>query len=94
MVLRKREPNVKRAFRVPALPLVGGLTILGCLFLFFNLPYQAMIMLPVWSAIGILVYLLYSRGRSHMRDGHVEVHEPELAELEPDIPGLADRGRD
>ncbi len=94
MVLRKREPNVKRAFRVPALPLVGGLTILGCLFLFFNLPFQAMIMLPVWSAIGILVYLLYSRGRSHMRDGHVEVHEPELAELEPDIPGLADRGRD
>ncbi|TIX52054.1 amino acid permease [Alteraurantiacibacter aquimixticola] len=94
MVLRRREPDVQRAFRVPGLVIVGPLTIAGCLFLFLNLPIEAMLMLPVWSLVGAVIYFGYSRSRSHMAAGVVEVHEPEITELEPDIPGIADRGRD
>ena len=88
MILRKRDPDRPRKFRVPALWLVGPLTIVGCLFLFLNLPTAAMLMLPIWTAVGLLVYFLYSRSHSHLGRGLVEVHEPELHDLEPPIPGV------
>ncbi len=90
MLLRKRDPDRKRAFRVPALIIIGPLTILGTLFLFFNLPVAAMIVLPAWSAIGLLVYFGYSRRRSHLGQGRVEVHEDEIDDIAPHIPGIDD----
>jgi APA family basic amino acid/polyamine antiporter len=88
MMLRRTEPGRERKFRVPALWLVGPLTIAGCLFLFFNLPTAAMLVLPIWSVVGFLVYFGYSRGSSHLGKGLVEVHEPEIRDLEPPIPGV------
>jgi APA family basic amino acid/polyamine antiporter len=92
MVLRKTDAARARPFRVPGLAVIGPLTVLGCIFLFINLPTGAMLMLPIWTAIGCVVYFLYSRSRSHMAFGKVEVHEPELADIEPNIPGLSDKG--
>ncbi len=54
MVLRKTAPDAKRSFRTPALWLVGPATIAGCVFLFVNLPFVAMLVLPVWGAIGLI----------------------------------------
>jgi len=88
MVLRRTDPARKRAFRVPALWLIGPATILGCLFLFFNLPREAMIVLPVWSVIGLVIYFGYSRSRSHLGHGVVEVPEAELDLIEPDTPAI------
>ncbi len=88
MLLRKRDPGRLRKFRVPALWLVGPLTIVGCLFLFFNLPTSAMLVLPIWSAVGFLVYFGYSYRSSHLGRGLVEVHEAEIRDLEPPIPGV------
>ncbi|MEO6113074.1 MAG: amino acid permease, partial [Sphingomicrobium sp.] len=88
MMLRKTNPDRKRAFKVPALVIIGPLTIAGCLFLFFNLPFAAMIVLPAWTAIGFLIYFLYSRSHSHLGQGRVEVHEAELDDLPPHIPGI------
>ena len=90
MMLRKREPNRKRPFRTPALWLIGPLTIAGTLFLFFNLPFEAMIVLPVWGAIGLVIYYLYGYRHSHLGKGIVEVHEPEIHDIEPGIPGIDD----
>ena len=92
-VLRKKDAGRRRPFRVPPAWLVAPLTIVGCIFVFFNLPMQAMLFLPIWGVIGLLIYFGYSRGHSHLGRGIVEVHEPEYAELEPDIPGVTDRGR-
>ena len=73
MLLRKREPNRPRSFRVPLVWVIAPLTILGCVFLFFNLPTQAMLFLPMWGAIGVVIYFAYSRSRSHLGRGIVEV---------------------
>ena len=73
MVLRKTSPDVKRSFRTPALWLVGPATIAGCVFLFLNLPFAAMLVLPVWGGVGLIVYFGYSRSRSHLGRGIVEV---------------------
>ena len=88
MLLRKREPGRKRAFTVPGLIIIGPLTILGCMFLFFNLPTAAMLVLPGWSAIGLLIYFGYSRSRSHLGLGRVEVHEGEVETIRPHTPGI------
>lgn len=73
MLLRKQSPDRERPFRVPVLWLVGPLTIIGCLFLFLNLPFEAMLVLPVWTAIGLFVYFGYSRSKSHLGRGIVVV---------------------
>jgi APA family basic amino acid/polyamine antiporter len=93
MMLRKTEPTRLRRFRVPALWLIGPLTIAGCLFLFLNLPTAAMLVLPIWTAVGMVIYFAYSYRSSHLGKGIVEVHEPEIHDLEPPIPGIDEPGR-
>ena len=61
--------------------IIGPLTIFGCIFLFFNLPTAAMMVLPIWTVIGFAVYFGYSRSRSHVGRGIIEVPE-----LDPDAP--------
>ncbi|MXP13952.1 amino acid permease [Altererythrobacter confluentis] len=85
MVLRRTAPDIKRSFRTPALWLVGPATIAGCIFLFVNLPFAAMLVLPAWGALGLLVYFGYSRGRSHLGRGVVEVVD-DIAGVETTIP--------
>ena len=90
MMLRRSNPDRKRAFRVPGLIVIGPLTIAGCMFLFFNLPTAAMLVLPIWSIIGFVVYFGYSRRNSHLGKGRVEVHEDEAHDLAPHVPGIDD----
>ncbi len=73
MVLRRQRPEVKRPFRVAGLWIIAPAAIAGCVFLFVNLPSEAMIVLPVWTLIGVLIYFAYGRGRSHLGRGVVEV---------------------
>ena len=75
MILRKTAPNVQRSFKTPMLWLIGPLTIAGTIFLFFNLPLEAMLVLPAWGAIGMVIYFGYSRRASHLGRGIVEVPE-------------------
>jgi APA family basic amino acid/polyamine antiporter len=87
LVLRRTDPHRHRPFRTPAVWLVAPLAIIGCIVLYFSLPWLAILVLPVWGAIGLLLYFGYSRSRSHLGRGHVEVHEGEPGE--PPMPGTA-----
>ena len=49
--------------------------ILGCIGLYAFLPPLAQLVLIVWGAIGLLIYFGYSRSRSHVGRGLIEVHE-------------------
>ncbi len=82
MMLRKTEPTRVRSFKTPALWLVGPATIAGCIFLFLNLPFEAMIVLPLWGAVGMVIYYAYGRGASHVGRGH----DGEVHELDADAP--------
>ena len=64
MVLRRREPGRARAFRAPAVWLVGAVTVAGCLYLFSSLPAKTIGYFFVWNALGLAVYALWSRRRS------------------------------
>jgi APA family basic amino acid/polyamine antiporter len=73
LMLRKTDPNRPRSFKVPGVWIIAPLTILGCVFLFLNLPSAAMLFLPGWSVLGLIIYFAYSRRTSHLGRGIVEV---------------------
>jgi basic amino acid/polyamine antiporter, APA family len=75
MILRRTDPTRHRPFRTPAFWLVCPLAAAGCVFLFFQLSGYTELMFLGWTLIGLVVYFLYSRGRSHVGQGLVEVHE-------------------
>ena len=66
LVLRVREPGLKRAFRAPIAWLIGPLAIAGCLYLFTNLQARTRAYFFIWNAIGIGVYFLYSVRNSRL----------------------------
>ena len=73
MVLRKTDPNRTRPFRTPGVWIVAPLAIIGCLGLYISLPLTAILVLPGWGAIGLLIYFFYSRSRSHVGRGIIDV---------------------
>ncbi|MFC4290860.1 amino acid permease [Sphingorhabdus arenilitoris] len=74
LILRVKEPNRERSFRSPLIWVVAPATIAGCIFLYVNLPLDAMLVLPGWAAIGMLIYFLYGYKHSHVGKGIIEVH--------------------
>jgi APA family basic amino acid/polyamine antiporter len=61
IVLRKKQPDRPRSFRVPFVPLVPILSIFCCVILMMGLPLLTWIRFFVWLAIGLVVYFTYSR---------------------------------
>ncbi|KDB08901.1 hypothetical protein LIG30_2069 [Burkholderia sp. lig30] len=64
IVLRKTRPDLPRAFRCPAVPLVPLLAIAFCITLTVFLQATTWIAFLVWLAIGLVVYFTYARQRS------------------------------
>jgi APA family basic amino acid/polyamine antiporter len=75
MILRKTDPNRPRAFRTPMLGIVGPLAIAGCILLFVSLGTLTVKLFFGWAAIGLVVYFLYARSRSHLANGTTHVPE-------------------
>ncbi|MCC6198313.1 MAG: amino acid permease [Burkholderiales bacterium] len=61
LALRLREPTRPRIFTTPWPWIVGPVAIVGCVYLFLNLPSATQIRFFIWNAIGIVVYMLYGR---------------------------------
>jgi basic amino acid/polyamine antiporter, APA family len=75
LVIRRTDPGRHRPFRTPAVWVMAPLSILGCLYLFISLDHKSIILFLVWAAIGLLVYFGYSRSRSHVGRGIIDVSE-------------------
>ncbi|MGI2328319.1 amino acid transporter [Planococcus sp. YIM B11945] len=66
IVLRVKQPDLPRAFRCPAVPLVPILAILFCGFLIFQLGQATIIRFIIWLLIGFVIYFAYSRKHSNL----------------------------
>jgi APA family basic amino acid/polyamine antiporter len=64
IILRKTRPDLPRAFRCPAVPLVPLLAVAFCVTLTVFLQATTWIAFLVWLAIGLVVYFTYARKRS------------------------------
>jgi basic amino acid/polyamine antiporter, APA family len=70
-VMRKKMPELPRAFKTPMVPLVPLLGIVTCLFMMVFLPMDTWIRLLVWMLIGLDIYLVYGAKHSKLGNGTV-----------------------
>lgn len=68
IVLRKTEPDMKREFKTPFVPLVPILGIVVCLAMIYGLGWTNWLRLIGWLAIGFVVYFGYSKKRSKLNN--------------------------
>ena len=61
LIMRRRAPDAPRTFRTPMPWVVGGIAVLGCLYLFLSLPAKTQIWFAIWNVAGLAVYFAYAR---------------------------------
>jgi basic amino acid/polyamine antiporter, APA family len=67
LVLRVKEPNRPRPFKVPFVWVLAPGGIVACLFVMAGLPSQAWERFAIWLAIGVAIYVAYGFRHSHLR---------------------------
>ena len=67
LILRVREPDRPRKFRVPFSPVTPVLGILMCLFLMKGLPGVTWIRFGLWLLAGLVLYFVYGMRQSRLR---------------------------
>src|SRR5438034_1667884 len=68
LVLRYKEPDRPRPFRVPLVWPVCVLSAAGCLFIMYGLPGTAWERFGIWLVIGLVVYFVYGYQHSRLRN--------------------------
>jgi APA family basic amino acid/polyamine antiporter len=66
LILRKREPNRPRKFRVPFVPWTPLLGIGMCVFLMAGLPLATWLRFVAWLLAGLVIYFAYGARRSRL----------------------------
>ena len=74
-ILRSSRPDLERAFRVPAVPIVSTLGIIVCGAMIYGLGWTNWMRLLVWLVIGLIFYFAY--GKHHSRIGTPPPEMPE-----------------
>ncbi len=64
IILRKKRPDLHRAFRCPGVPVIPALAILFCLTLMSFLSWHTWVAFAIWLLLGLVVYFGYARSRS------------------------------
>src|SRR5258708_38850540 len=55
LILRRTQPNLRRGFRVPLVPLIPILSVIGSLLLIVSLPWITLVRFLVWLIIGLVI---------------------------------------
>ncbi|OAA91997.1 amino acid permease [Clostridium coskatii] len=68
IVLRKREPDRPRSFKVPFSPVTPIFAMIACAFLIINLQKVTLVRFAVWLVVGLIIYFVYGNSHSVMND--------------------------
>ena len=69
IVLRVREPNLPRGFKVPFYPITPILSVAACLVVLWGLHWYTWIAFGAWVGIALVFWFFWSRHRSALNDG-------------------------
>ena len=62
--LHRTQPEMRRPFKTPGLPVVPILGIICCSYLIIQLPWVTMLRFMIWMIIGLIIYFVFSRRHS------------------------------
>ena len=66
LVLRRTDPDRRRAFRTPWVPVVPVAGVIVCGGLMYSLPTNTLLLALGWLVIGLVVFFAYSRNHSRL----------------------------
>jgi APA family basic amino acid/polyamine antiporter len=78
LVLRLKEPDRPRPFKVPFVWATAPLGILACLFVMAGLPYAAWERFGLWIVIGLVLYVSYGYRHSKLRVNRGQAPKPPI----------------
>jgi APA family basic amino acid/polyamine antiporter len=84
IVLRRKRPELPRAFRVPWVPVLPIASALICGYLMLNLSVETWLRFVIWLAIGFVIYFLYSFRNSRLATGK-PIHPDIAAAMESGV---------
>ncbi len=74
IVLRVREPDLERGFKVPFYPITPILSVAACLLVLWGLHWYTWIAFGAWVGVALLFWVFWSRHRSALTDGGATEH--------------------
>jgi len=83
-ILRRKRPDLQRAFKVPAVPLVSTAGVIICGAMIYGLGWTNWLRLLVWLLIGLVFYFSYGRKHSKVQALNATAPAPKRA------PSMAD----
>ena len=75
IILRRREPNMARPFKVPGYPVTPILAIAGCLWVIKDLRLITIEVFVIWTAVTLLWYFIYGRRHSTLNNPTIQAPE-------------------
>lgn len=71
VLLRRREPDLPRGFRVPGYPVTPVLTVIACGYILSSLRWYTWLAFALWVSVALIFYLVWSRHHSALNPGAV-----------------------
>jgi APA family basic amino acid/polyamine antiporter len=68
IILRVRQPDLPRAFKVPGYPVTPVLSVLACGYILVSLHWYTWIAFSGWVLVALIFYLVWGRHRSALND--------------------------
>jgi APA family basic amino acid/polyamine antiporter len=69
IILRVREPDLPRGFKVPLYPVTPILAVAACLWILWGLAWYTWVGFGLWVGVALLFYVFWSRHHSALNDG-------------------------
>ncbi len=93
VVLRRKRPDLPRAFKVPFSPALPILSALICFYLTLNLSLETWLRFLVWMALGFIVYFAYGYRNARLATGKTLPHDIQQAMAEGVVKPPSDDGK-
>jgi basic amino acid/polyamine antiporter, APA family len=85
VILRVREPDLPRSFKVPGYPVTPVLSVLACLLVLFTLPPITWLWFTLWVSAVLIFYLAWSRRHSALNAGGADGYIPTAVPGDDDV---------
>ena len=75
IILRVRQPDLPRAFKVPGYPVTPALSVLACGYILVSLHWYTWIAFSGWIVVALIFYFIWGRHHSALNERESQAGE-------------------